>query len=92
MKKFVVFLFFAFVLTVPTAASLEISEYNITFDISPDGSVMEEISMSFREKVNRSELNYIVLGDVSDISVSDGSRSTSPTLPATHSTGTAIGT
>lgn len=69
MKKlfFVSFLFFVFVS--PAASALEIREYNITFEILPDMTVKERVSMAFSERLNRSTLNYVVLGDVSDIRV-----------------------
>ncbi|NIO22890.1 MAG: MarR family transcriptional regulator [Candidatus Aenigmarchaeota archaeon] len=55
---------------IPSVQPLEISEYNITFDILPDGRVNEQVSMDFRERLNASTLNYVVLGDISDLRIS----------------------
>ncbi|MFH1237682.1 MAG: hypothetical protein V1648_04765, partial [Candidatus Aenigmatarchaeota archaeon] len=61
-----IMLFFSLV---HTASALEISEYNITFDVMPDASVQEVISMRFAAPLNASSLNYAVLGDVSGLYV-----------------------
>lgn len=52
-----------------TASALDISEYNITFNVMPDASVQEGISMRFAAPLNASSLNYAVLGDVSGVYV-----------------------
>jgi uncharacterized membrane protein len=57
-------------LILPSASSLEISDYAITFDILPDGRTNETVSMSFREAPNSSSLSYIVVGEISDLSIS----------------------
>ena len=73
MKRFLFILFFAFILLSQNAVSLEISEYNITFDILANGYVSEDVSMVFAEKLNTSTLNYVVLGEISDLKIfSDG--------------------
>ncbi|MCX6817799.1 MAG: MarR family transcriptional regulator [Candidatus Aenigmarchaeota archaeon] len=52
-----------------TVSALDISEYNITFNVMPDASVQEGISMRFAAPLNASSLNYAVLGDVSGLYV-----------------------
>lgn len=74
MKKFPFFLFLVFVLLSQNANSLEISEYNITFDILANGHVNERVSMIFAESPNVSTLNYVVLGDISDLRISSDRR------------------
>ena len=64
----------------PLASALEISEYNMTFEIMPDTRVAETIAIAFAGPLNASSLNYVVLGDISDLSVSDGSASIDYTL------------
>ena len=54
------------------ANALDISDYNITFEIMPDTSVRESVSMAFASPLNASSLNYAVFGEISDLSVSDG--------------------
>jgi len=65
-------LFFLVVFSTRGTSALEITDYNITFEIMPDTEVMETISMLFTGPLNASSLNYVVLGDISDLSVSDG--------------------
>jgi uncharacterized membrane protein len=68
-----------------SASAYEISGYCITFDIMPDASVRENVSMVFSEPLNSSTLSYIVLGEVSDITVSDGLNAIDYTLEKTGS-------
>lgn len=68
MKSVFVGLFVVFFLF-PIAYALPIKDYTITFDIITDWSVKEDISMVFSERLNRSTLNYVVLGDVSDLKI-----------------------
>lgn len=79
MKPVIFALVFAFFL-LPSANALEISDYNITFEIMPDTSVMETVSMAFASPLNASSLNYVVLGEISGLSVSDGVNSIGYTL------------
>ncbi|NIO21557.1 MAG: MarR family transcriptional regulator [Candidatus Aenigmarchaeota archaeon] len=73
MRSAFVALFLVFAFTAQNALALEISEYNITFDILMNGYVNEEVSMVFTEELNASTLNYVVLGDISDLKIlSDG--------------------
>jgi len=71
MKQFAVALAFVLSVTIltPSAHSLEISEYNITFDILPNGFVKEDIFMEFSEPLNESTLNYVVLGEIYDLRI-----------------------
>jgi len=64
----------------PYVSALEISDYSMSFDVKQDGTVHEEISMAFSEKLTSSELNYVVLGDISDLKVTDGERNIDYTL------------
>jgi uncharacterized membrane protein len=87
MNKFVLaaFLFFVFSLgffSYETQA-LEISEYNITFSIAADASVKEDIAIRFAAPLIASELNYIVLGEISDLTISNGLQSIDYTLEKT---------
>jgi uncharacterized membrane protein len=67
------------------ADSLEISEYNITFDILSDGLVNEEVSMIFTEPLASSDLNYVVLGDITDLSINSNGKNIDYTLEKTGS-------
>jgi uncharacterized membrane protein len=68
--RFAVLGFMVALLLFPAAHALEIPEYNITFDILANGQVKEDVSMVFAGKLNASTLNYIVLGDISDLRIS----------------------
>ncbi len=68
-------LFLWLALAAHAASALDISDYNITFEIMPDTSVHESVSMAFASALNASSLNYAVLGEISDLSVSDGVNS-----------------
>jgi uncharacterized membrane protein len=65
------------------AQALDISEYNVAFSIMPDTSVRENISMTFRQPLNTSSLNYVVLGEISDLTITDGERNIDYTLEKT---------
>jgi uncharacterized membrane protein len=73
MKLAIIILVFIFFVT-SSASALEISEYNVTFVIMPDTSVRENVSMAFRQPINASSLNYMVLGEISGLQVTDGER------------------
>jgi len=68
--RYVVFVFLLALLLPAQVHALEISEYNITFEILPNGYVSERVSMVFAERLNTSTLNYVVLGEVADLSIS----------------------
>jgi len=65
---------FFIIVTCSNASSLRISEYNITFDILPDMGVNETVSMAFPEMLNSSSLNYMVVGEISGLSISNGKK------------------
>lgn len=56
------------------AFSLEISEYVVTFKIEKDLSVNEEIKVSFKEPLNKTELNYIILGEFTELKIFSGGK------------------
>ena len=70
MRHAVIGVLFVLFLIPSAAGALEIPEYNITFDILPNGLVNEEVSMVFAERLNGSTLNYVVLGEISDLAIS----------------------
>jgi len=70
MKSVLLGLVLVYFLLCANVGALEISEYNITFDILPNGYVNERVSMAFKERLNASTLNYVVLGDISDLRIS----------------------
>ena len=79
MKQLLAFATVLFFICV-TASALDISEYNVTFDINPDGSVNERVSMVFENPLSEGTLNYAVLGDIDHLVVSDGSKSIDYTI------------
>lgn len=64
------FVLFLALFILPSAHALEISEYNISFDILANGYVNERVSMVFAGKLSGNTLNYVVLGDISDLRIS----------------------
>jgi uncharacterized membrane protein len=52
------------------ALALEITEYGINFSIMADASVVEKVYMTFASPLNASTLNYMVLGEISDLKIS----------------------
>ncbi len=71
--------FFAGMLSIlfllPTVLALPIQDYTIVFDIQPNGNVRENITIVFAEPLNESTLNYVVLGEVSDLAIRSGGKS-----------------
>jgi hypothetical protein len=84
-KPFLLSLALLLLFAAPEAEALAIAEYNITFFIMPDTSVSERVSMMFKEALGSETLNYVVLGDVAGIEVSDGERSIDYVLEKTGS-------
>jgi len=61
------------VLAIPAKAA-EISRYEITFDIQPSGEVNEKIQIAFAQPVGESYFTYMFAGDISDLTISNGSN------------------
>ena len=74
MRHAVIGVLFVLFLIPSAAGALEIPEYNITFVILANGYVNERVSMVFAGSLNESALNYVVLGEISDLAISGGGK------------------
>jgi hypothetical protein len=70
---FALFVFF-FLVNLQNAHALNISSYQMTFDLLPDGRANETIAIAFGEPANSSSLSYIAVGEISGLTVTDGER------------------
>jgi len=49
--------------------AIKISDYVVVFDVKQNGDVYEHIHIVLSEKLNRTTMNYIALGKVSDLNI-----------------------
>jgi uncharacterized membrane protein len=80
MKLIFAFIAAALVFQLQAADALEISEYNISFEVLPDMKVSETVSITFPQPLNETAMNYIVAGSVSDVSITNGKAAMDYTL------------
>ena len=55
-------------------ASILINEYNITFWITSDMSVKENVIFTFKEPIDKNVINYLAVGDITSLKVSNGEK------------------
>lgn len=72
--KRLIFGFVFVLLLIQSAYALQIQNYDINFDIQSDSSVRESLNITFRETLDQTTLNYIIVGDFSDLKITNGNK------------------